>query len=176
MAFDIIYQLRTKKFWWLDTILYFALAMLIATVIVYFIFSIKISLQEKKIQELKEDIATTGIPQQKELEVKVFEYQKKINDFSVLFTDHKIPSNILHFIEESAFPNAWFSLFSLNVQEDQIKLSGEIKDALVLARQVSLLKENEFVNDVKLLNFSLGEQGKVIFNLTFSLDSRIFKQ
>jgi len=176
MAFDIIYQLRTKKFWWLDTILYFALAILIATVAVYFIFDIKTSLQEKKIQKLKENIATTGIPQQKELEANLFEYQKKIDDFSILLADHKTPSNLLNFIEDSVFPSTWFSLLGLNVQENQIKLSGEAKDTLVLARQVSLLKENEFINNIKLLSFGLGEEGMVIFNLTFSLDPQIFKQ
>ena len=125
MAFDIIYQLRTKKFWWLDTILYFVLTILIATIIVYFIFDIKISFQEKKLQDLEADIATTGIPQQKELEKKVFEYQKKINDFVILLNSHKTPSNLFSFIEQFTLPNVWFADFNLDTNTPTLKLVGE---------------------------------------------------
>ncbi len=174
MSFDIIYQLKTKKFWWLDTILYFTLTILIATVIIYFIFYIKIPFQEEKLQDLEKDLATTGLPQQKELERKVFEYQKKINDFSTLLGAHKISSNVFKFIEQSTFPNVWFSSFSLTLKESQVKLAGETEDTLVLARQISFLKEKEFIRDVKLSNFSLGEEGRVGFNLVLSLNPQIF--
>ncbi len=174
MAFDIIYQLRTKKFWWLDTILYFTLTILIATVITYFIFNVKTSFQEQKIQDLKEDIATTGIPQQKELERKVFEYQKKINDFSILFAAHKIPSNLFRFIEESTLPNVWLSLFILNTKGSQLKLVGEAESVLVLARQIFVFKESEFLKDIELLDFNLEEEGRIKFNLTLFLDPQIF--
>ncbi len=174
MAFDIIYQLRTKKFWWLDTILYFTLTILIATVITYFIFNIKISFQEKKLQDLEKDIATTGIPQQKELERKVFEYQKKINDFSILLADHKIPSNLFNFIEESTLPNVWFSLFGLSTEESQLRLAGEAKDVLTLARQIFVFKESEFIKDVEILNFNLEEEGRIKFDLVLPLNPQIF--
>jgi len=174
MAFDIIYQLRTKKFWWLDTILYFTLTILIATVITYFIFNIKISFQEKKIQDLEGNIATTGIPQQKELERKVFEYQKKINDFSTLLAAHKIPSNLFKLIEESTLPNVWLSLFILNTKGPQLRLTGEAEDVLVLARQISVFKESKFVKDIEFLSLNLEEEGRIKFNLTIFLNPQIF--
>ena len=40
MDFSVIFQLRTKKFWWMDVIFYFVIYLLIATVLCYFIFLI----------------------------------------------------------------------------------------------------------------------------------------
>lgn len=176
MAFNIVYQLKTKKFWWTDIVFYFAIIILLAIVIVYSIFSIKVIFQTGKIQSIEEDIAKTGTPEQKETERKVFEYQKKINNFSTLLAAHKISSNVFRFIEQSTFSNVWFSSFSLNPKEFQIKLAGETEDALVLARQISFFEKEDFIKNVKLSGFSLGlEEGeKVKFSLVLSLDPQMF--
>ncbi len=175
MVFDLIYQLRTKKFWWLDTILYFTLALLVATVICYFIFNIKISFQGERLEELKDAILTTGTPQQKTLETEVFKYQKKINDFSILLAAHKTSSSFFNFIEQSTFPKVWFSEVSLDTNEPKVRLVGESENTQVLARQISFLKESEFIKDIKLLNLSLEEEGKIKFSLVFSLNPQMFK-
>lgn len=176
MAFNIVYQLKTKKFWWTDIVFYFAIIILLFVVIVYSIFSIKIVYQRGKIQSIEENIAKTGTPEQKETERKVFEYQKKINNFSTLFAVHKISSNVFRFIEQSTFSNVWFSSFNLNPEEFQIKLAGETEDVLVLARQISFLEKEEFIKDVKLsgLSLELDEEGGVKFSLVLSLDPQIF--
>ena len=41
MDFSVIFQLRTKKFWWMDVIFYFVISALVATVLCYLIFLIK---------------------------------------------------------------------------------------------------------------------------------------
>ena len=80
MDFSAIFQMRTKKFWWMDVIFYFVMSMLIATLLCYAIFSIKYNSNKEEIR--KQDIAlqTVGTDQQKEEEKQVINYQKKILD------------------------------------------------------------------------------------------------
>ncbi|MBU4274223.1 hypothetical protein KKE19_00185 [Patescibacteria group bacterium] len=175
MDFGIIYQLKTKKFWWLDVIFYFTVALLLATIICFVIFSIKISFQEKKLEDLQNTITTsTGTAQQKEEEKKVFEYQKKIDDFAAILAVHKAPTNILKFFEETTLPNVWFNNFSMNAQTAGIRINGETEDTVALSRQIAVFEQNQFVENVADLNFESTETGKTRFSLNLALDPNIF--
>ena len=78
MDFGIIYQLKFKKYWWLDTILYAVLALLLAAFFSYLIFVAKIAQEKKTIEDLVTKINNTGTAEQRDLEKQVFAYQKKI--------------------------------------------------------------------------------------------------
>ena len=114
MDFGIIRQLKIKKFWWLDTILYFVISLLLATVFCYLIFTVKISIERKNMGQIEEKIANTGTAQQKQLEKEVFEYQVKIDNFAALLNAHKIPSQIFDVIKKLTLPNVWFNNFVCN--------------------------------------------------------------
>ncbi|PJE69684.1 MAG: hypothetical protein COU98_00715 [Candidatus Staskawiczbacteria bacterium CG10_big_fil_rev_8_21_14_0_10_38_10] len=175
MAFALIYQLKNKKVWWLDAIMYFSLAILLAAIICYFIFSIKISFQEQKLKQLQELISKTGTKDQLALEKKVFEYQEKINDFTTLLNNHAIPSNFFTFLEQTTLPKVRFTEVKLNKGESKIRLSGTTQDAQMLAQQTYLFQESQFIQDTKLFLFSLGEGGKITFSVIFSLNPQIFQ-
>jgi len=51
MDFSTIFQLRTKKFWWMDVIFYFVISLLIATALCYVIFLIKDNLLRQDIKK-----------------------------------------------------------------------------------------------------------------------------
>lgn len=174
MDFGIIYQLKTKKFWWLDTIFYFVIALLLATIICFFIFTVKISSQEGKLKELENSIASVGTAQQKETEKEVFKYQKKINDFTVLLAKHKIPTNILKFFEKMTLPNIWFNGFAISSDSSKIQLSGEAEDLITLSRQLFALEGSKFVKDIAELSFEPAETGRTKFNTSFFVDPSIF--
>jgi hypothetical protein len=174
MNFSIIYQLRTKKFWWLDVIFYFVISLLIATIICYFIFSIKIYFQNKKIKDLEAAMATIGTEQQKVYEEKIFDFQKKINDFAILLGEHKISSNVFSFIEQYTLSNVWFNKFNMNEEGLEVNLSGEAETTEALSRQISILEENQYIKKINLLNSGTGEGGKINFNLTLLLEPQIF--
>lgn len=174
MDFGIIYQLKTKKFWWLDTIFYFVVALLLATVICFFIFTIKISFQDKKLKELESGIASVGTAQQKETEKEVFEYQKKINDFAILLAEHKIPTNILKFFEKMTLPNVWFNNFIISAQGARIQISGEAEDLIALSRQLLILEGSKFFKDITELSFEPTETGRMKFNTSLSINPDIF--
>lgn len=175
MDFGIIYQLKTKKFWWLDAIFYFVAAFLLATIICFAIFALKISSQEKKLGEVQNQITTsTGTAQQKEEEKQVFEYQRKIDDFAVIMALHKTPTNIMKLFERTTLPNVWFNSFSLNSQAAEIKITGEAEGAVALSRQMAIFEENELVKSVSSLNSEPTETSRVKFDLGLSVDPNIF--
>ncbi len=173
MDSDFTNKLRTGEFWWLDVILYFVLFLLIALIVSSFLLNIKISSQEDYLLVIEKTISEAGTPQQKELEEKVFYYQDKIDDFAVLLESHKIPSNVFSFMEEFTLPDVWFFNFSFNVNDASIRLNGESKNMLILARQIDAFQESEKITKVNVLSANISERGKIDFSLGISFNSDI---
>jgi hypothetical protein len=122
MDFSIIFQLRNKKFWWLDVIFYFVISLLVATVLCYFIFIIKNGILKKDIENQVVALQTVGTSQQKDYEKEVILYQRKINDFTKLFKNHEFASNVFVFMEHQTEPDVWFKQFNLDKDGAQVQL------------------------------------------------------
>lgn len=174
MDFSIIYQLRTKKFWWMDVIFYFVLSLLIAAIFCYLVFVIKIAMQNKEIKDEVSALETVGTDQQKEYEGEVLLYQKKIADFVELFRNHEFASRVFGFIEQQTRPNVWFKRFNMDRKGGAVKLSGEADDMEAFSRQVAAFEKNEYVKKLNVLNSTVGESARVEFNLDVILDPKIF--
>lgn len=174
MDFGIIYQLKIKKFWWLDTILYFGIALLLACIICFLIFSFKISLQEKKLKETEDALTEVGTSQQKESEKQVFDYQRKIDNFATLLTNHKTPSNVFKLLEQITLPNVWFNNFGADAKSTEINLNGEAENMTALITQASIIEQNEFVEAITTLVPNLSETGRISFSLRFTLKPTVF--
>ncbi len=173
MVLNLLSQLKTKKTLLLDAVLYFVAAVFLALIICYFIFSIKISLQQKEIKKIEEQLVTTSSAEQKTMEDEVFKYQKKIGDFTSLLNSHELSSNLFEFLQRSTYPKVWYSDFNVNTKETGIKLAGDTDDLGTLARQVSIFEESEFVKEITVLNFELSSEGKIKFKLSLSLDPKV---
>ncbi|MBU2539788.1 hypothetical protein KJ786_01340 [Patescibacteria group bacterium] len=174
MDFGIIYQLKTKKYWWLDTILYFVIALFLSTIFCFFIFTIKISFEKEKSKDFDSKLINVGTAQQKDMEKQVIEYQKKIGNFVSILDYHKIPTNVFNMLKESTLTNVWFNNFSINTEASEVLISGETDDIPSLSRQIDVLESKEFVKEVSNLNFNLTETGKISFNFGLLLDPKIF--
>jgi hypothetical protein len=174
MDFRIIFQIRDKKFWWMDVIFYFVISLLIATVLCYFMFLIKNSIQRADIEKEIAALETVGTEQQKEQEKEVISYQKKIIDFTDLFSNHEFASNTFAFMQKQTMPNIWFKQFVLDRKNSKVQLSGESDDMEFFSRQVASFEKNEYVKNVGVLNSTLGESARVQFNFNLALDPKIF--
>jgi hypothetical protein len=174
MDFGIIFKLRTKKFWWLDVILYFVISLLIATILCYIIFFVKVGMQKKTISDLEVATEAVGTGQQRENEKEVLFYQKKIADFAELIKNHQFASSVFGFMEEKTASRVWFNLFNLNRKDAIVGLSGETGDIDVLSRQIAVMEKSEYVKKVSLLNSQINSTGGIKFNLTLKLDPKIF--
>lgn len=174
MDFSIIFQLRNKKFWWMDVIFYFMISVLVATVLCYFVFLIKNNMQRNEIKDAEAALQTVGTDQQKNYEKEVISYQRKIADFARIFRNHEFASNAFVFLEKETRPNVWFKNFSLAESDARVQVSGEADDMEAFARQVAVFEGNEYVKNLDLLNSTLNSSARTDFNLSLSLNQKIF--
>lgn len=174
MAFSLIDQLKKRESLLNDSLFYLASALLIGVVFCYLLFSLKVYLQERRINYLENRIATYGTDQQRLYEKKFLDYKKRVNDFANIIKEHKISSNVFLFVEERTLSNVWFSNFDLSESINEIKLSGEAEDMGTLSKQVYVLEESEYVKSISVLNSQFTPNKKVRFILTLSLDPKIF--
>jgi hypothetical protein len=174
MDFSIIFQLRTKKFWWMDVIFYFVISLLVATVLCWLIFMVKNSMIRNDIAKEIIKLQEVGTDTQKQEETDVINYRKKINDFTGLFANHQFASNVFAFVQSKTIPNIWFKQFTLDEKGSTVQLSGETDDVDSFSRQVAILEGDKYIKGIGTLNSSSAKSGKVDFNINLSLDKSIF--
>jgi len=174
MDFSGIFQIKTKKFWWMDVIFYFVISLLVATIFCYVVFLAKNYFQRAEIEEKVEALKTVGTKQQKEQEEYVLLYQRKIKDFTTLLSGHEFASSVFAFMQKETMPNIWFKQFNLDGKSDSMQLTGESDDMDSLSRQVANLERNEYVKNLTALSSSLGDSAKIEFNLKMVLEKKIF--
>ena len=174
MDFGIIYQLKTKNFWWVDVVLYFSIALFIATFICYFIFLLKISSFNQQLTEINAQLEQIATAAQKETEKQVFIYQQKINDFSALTNNHKYPTLFFCWLNKLTLPNVWFNTFSIDTKTKTVTLAGEAERPVTLSRQLAILDADFYTKSIfNLVSFpSLG--GKASFSFNLNLNQEIF--
>lgn len=174
MDFSVIFQLRTKKFWWMDVIFYFVISLLVATVFCWMIFLVKNNFQREDIKKETAALETVGTTQQKDYEKSVINYRNKIADFTTLFSNHQFASNVFAFMQTETLPNIWFKQFSLDEKNNAVQLSGESDNMDAFSRQVAVFEKNKYVANVGALSSSLGSSARVDFNINLALDQSIF--
>lgn len=174
MDFRILFQLREKRFWWMDVIFYFAVSLLIATVFCYVIFWVKNSIQRQEIKDQITALESVGTGQQKEYEKSVLYYQKKLNDFANIFENHEFASHVFAFMQDHTMPNIWFRQFALDRKNSKVELFGEADDMASFSRQVAVFEESDTVDSVSGLNSALGQEVNIQFSLDMALNPEIF--
>jgi hypothetical protein len=174
MDLSVIFQLRNKKFWWMDVIFYFVVSLLVATVFCYFVLSFKNGMIKQQIADTTLKLKEVGTLQQKQHEADVMVYQKKIGDFTILLKNHQFVSNVFAFMQAQTMPNIWFSQFNLDEKSASVQLNGEANNLDDFSRQVAVLEKNKYVKSVGAFNASLGEAAREQFNIGLSLDQSIF--
>ncbi len=174
MAFELLYALKGKKFWWIDILFYFFIAFLVVTIIFYFVLDIGISAQKHKMEKFSQDIEKFGTKEQKEIEKEIFNYQKKIADVSKLVKLHKIPSNFFGLIEQITLPEVYFPTVSISIENSETKLTGRTENFENLSKQLAVLEENENIKNIETFQTKLGEEAKVTFNLNLLLSPELF--
>lgn len=174
MNFSAIFQLRTKKFWWMDVIFYFVISLLVATVFCYIIFLVKNYLQREEIKKEIVALETVGTEQQKEYEKEVINYRNKINDFSGLLQNHEFASNVFAFMQTQTMPNVWFLQFNLDEKNRTIQLSGEADTMDAFSRQIAVFEKNQYVKSLGAISSSLGGGARIQFRFNLTLDQTVF--
>ncbi len=155
---------------WLNILFYFALALLIFSIVSYFILGSSLRNAQKNLVDLKNTLAGEETPEKIALEKEVLNYDKKVKDFSRLIVQHLTSSKIFVFIEKTCHPKVWFSRFSLDPRSGQATFSGKAQSFESLGQQLLILKDESLVKSLGLKKVSIGKEGEINFELSLSLD------
>jgi len=172
---EIIPKPAQKLPLWQNILFYFSIAVLIASFLSYFVLDNFIKNSQKILQELGETLAREKTGSQLLLEEEVFNYQKKIADFSQLLQNHLFTSKTLGLLERNSHPKIWFSQYNLDSTKGILALSGEAEDFSVLGQQLLIFKKEPFIKGLDLSNISVGRKGRVEFTLNLSLAPQLFR-
>lgn len=175
MAIEIIPKEAAKLPLWQNILLYISIALVLTCVSGYFVLTYFIKKSDLIFQDLEKALAEARTPQEIALEEEILDYQKKIEDFSSLFLDHKKSSNFFNFLEEITHPKVFFSEVSLNIMGNQVKLAGQAESFRVLGEQLLILRNAKFIRNLSLPEVRIGKEGKIEFTFNFSLNPKLFQ-
>jgi len=175
MVQELIPKEKLKTPSLINFLFYLSLILVMILGTCYFGVRIKNSSIKSQIEEVKLNVSKIKIEGDKETERQVLGYQKKINDFSGLFNEHKIVSSFLDLLRKSTHLKVSLSTLVLNTETAQVILGGQTENFKTLGEQILYLKGSEFIKGLVLSNLALGEEGDVKFNISLSLDPEIFK-
>ena len=167
-------DLKDKDSILVNVVFYLVTAFFVAIIFSYPLLSFKVYLQNKEINKL-DNIMSFDETQQKTNEMKVLDYKKKIDDYTLIINNHRISSNIFVFIEEKTLSNVWFSNFAMSQFANEVKLSGEAENIVALSLQVEAFEKSEdYVRDVAVLESQESDSGRVQFALSLYLTPEVF--
>ena len=175
MVQELIPKEKLKTPSLVNFLFYLSLILVIILGACYFGVRIKNSSIKSQIEEVKLNVSKIKIEGDKETERQVLGYQKKINDFSELFNEHKIVSSFLGLLRNSTHLKVSFLRLDLNIETAQVILGGETENFKTLGEQILYFEGSEFTKGLVLSNLALGKEGNVKFNISLSLDPEIFK-
>lgn len=174
MAIQLVPRPEEKKPFWVDILFYLSLILVIAAASSYFVLNSLQEKTEKKIQSLNEELVKASASPEAALEKEVLDYQKKIDDFSVLLGSYRYSSQIFPFIESITHPKVSFSSFSAVIDENSIQVSGVADSFRTLGQQLIIFKNEKLIKEVELSGISLAKEDKVSFSFSLILDPIIF--
>lgn len=172
---EIIPKTAAKLPLWQNILFYFSLVLLSVAVLAYFILVFSLKKAETTSENLEEILAKEKTVEEVVLEKEVFDYQKKIKDFSKLINLHLFSSNFFEFIEKNTHPQIWFSKLDLNPRKGEASLSGEAENFTVLHQQLQIFRADPKVLNLNLVKIAIGKEGGVDFGLNLGLDPSLFK-
>lgn len=172
---EIIPKPSTKHPFWFNFLFYCSIAFVLLSGLAF----LWLNWSYQKAMQIKTELEQALLQERKgfeALEKEVLTYERKLNDFSLLLSDHKKPLNFFPILEKLTHPEVQFSQLNLNLKDNKAALSGRAKSFVALDQQLFILKKAPGLKDVELSTLSLeGEGGGVSFSLMLSLDPAIFR-
>ena len=176
MAIEIIpKKIETKLPTLLNILFYFALILLIISLLSLLALFLFQKNSKKILQNIEEKIAEKGTPEERALEGKIILYQKKINDFSDLLNSHQANLKFFTSFEGLTHPKIFFSKVDLKISEGKVILSGTAENFEVLGQQFLIFKKENFIKNINLTKISIGEEGEIDFSLELTFEPEKFK-
>lgn len=172
---EIIPKPIAKLPFWQNILFYLSIALLIISIISFFVLNRFLETAKAELQNLEETLDRERTPEEAALEKRVFDYQKKMEDFTTLKDLHLYPSKFFDFFQDLCHPQVWFSKFNLNLRNYDLTISGQTDTFSTLGQQLLIFQEREEIQEVNLSQLKISKIGKVDFTLSLSFDPAILK-
>jgi len=173
MAIDIIPKPPEEEPIWLNILFYISVGFLISVILSYFLLGYLQRNSNEVLERIEISLQVSQTPEERELENSVLQQKRKIDDFAIIFRQHKTNSSIFPFFEEITHPEVQFLSFQL--AKSSITLFGTAESFVVLAQQLSIFQKNPKISNINLSQILSGEGGNVNFIFTLTLSPEIFE-
>lgn len=169
MAIELVPKPKAKPKRIVNILFYLSLIFLILTVTSYFgLYSIK-DKKEQELKDLKIRLTAQETPELRRLQKDLKEYEKKVNDLSLLISSYREPTEFFKFIEDITHSRVeWSNLgFDPSGSEWRVSVSGRAENLIILIQQILFLENHSRIKEISLNSFSLLEEGGATFGLEF---------
>ena len=173
MVFKVIPKKETEKKPWLDLVFYFCIALLIISILAYFVLEYSLKRAEEELKDLKVKISEQQNEENKKLKKDISLVQKKIDNFSIVLNEHKLASQAFTFIENLTHPEVSFMNFNFDSEDSNLILSAQTSSFKTLGEQLLIFQRQEDIENIALSNIFLTDEGNVEFSLNIVLNTQI---
>ncbi|MBI4101746.1 MAG: hypothetical protein HY443_02155 [Candidatus Nealsonbacteria bacterium] len=173
---EIIPRPAQKLPLWQNILFYFSIALLVASFLSFFILERSLKDGGSSLKNLEETLTREKTPQESSLEKDILAWQKRVKNFSQLFSQHLYPSKSFDAIESIAHPEVWIKQVSLDSAEAKAVVSGETESFTTLGQQLLILEQESRVKSFTLASLAIGRRGKVDFTLNIFFNPAVFKR
>lgn len=149
---------------------YFSILLLIGVIIGYFILGRLEKNSETYLNSLEDKVYQIRISEIISLEKEVKDYERKINDFALIFARHNLNSSFFEFLERKTYSRIFFQKINLKPQELKVSLLGQADSFLSLGYQVQIFEREDLIKKTNLSKVSIGKEGQIEFILDLVLD------
>lgn len=160
---------------WQNILFYSSLALLVAGISSLFLLERSLKNSRLSLKYLEETLTGEKTIQEVSLEKNILSWQKRIKNFSQLFSRHLYSLPAFDLIEKLTHPEVWFSQLNLDLPDSKAVASGQAESFTVLGQQLGLLEKEPEISDFALSSLSIGKQGKVNFTLNISFAPALFQ-
>ena len=150
-----------------------ALAVLVLAVFLFFKYQ-QANLEQRRF-EISNEMLLLESSELKKEEAKLINLSKKIKEFSRVFQEHELVSELFFYLKKDCHSQAQFESLNFDIETHQARIKGITSNFKTLGEQLLVLENSENIKDFQLNEISLSDEGRVNFEIIFSLNQAIFK-
>lgn len=125
--------------------------------------------------ELEDSTTKVGTREDKLIETKVFDSEKKMKSFNVLLVGRRKSSNFFDNFSGLIHPQVWLSEINLDVSALQASVSGKSPNFKILEQQLAFFKtQNDLIDSLDLTKIVIGKNGEAEFSIQLNFKKEVF--
>lgn len=175
-ALKIIPKPRPQLPGWTRLLFWTGIVLLLFTVILFFILQGRAASLKGKAENIQKEITALDKQTKEAGENRILEVSRRLKSFAGLLGEHKIASRVFEFVRSVCHPYVQFESFNVEIGNGRTSLTGTTENFGTLGQQLLVLTRNPNIQELKVGTISLGQDGKIKFQLSFILADSIFKK